>query len=91
MRVRGARTRSAKEDMITYLDVDDCHLNEINSKRHYESEDQENYREVFQRLFKEDVTKNLLTILGHLVLLGFTGDRHIYTECINYMYALKKE
>lgn len=39
------------------------------------------YRIVVQRQLEEEVTEDLFTILGHLVLLWFTGDTHT-TYCM---------
>lgn len=92
-RVRGARTRSAKEDMITCLDIDDCHPNEINSKRHCESEDQDIRR--FTGKFSRGCLRRKSPKISsqYLAILYCCGLLVIdtYKECINYMYVLKKK
>lgn len=61
--------------------MDDYHWIAINSEKHCGIE-REYHQVVLQRLFEEEVTKDLFTILGHLVLLWFTGNtqEHIQSE-----------
>lgn len=92
-RVRGARTRSAKEEMITCLDIDDCHPNEIKSKRHCESEDQDIRR--FTGKFSRGCLRRKSPKISsqYLAILYCCGLLVIdtYKECINYMYVFKKK
>ncbi len=89
-RVRGAQIQSAKENIIIHLNIDDRHAKQL---RDIVNQKESIYRVVFQRLFEEEVTEELLTILGHLVLLWFTGDKHTHThtECIGSMYCIYKK
>lgn len=72
-RVRGVPLQSAKRNAITRLIVEGHYPHALNSKERLWTRGSI-YRVVFQRLFEEKVTEDLLTILGHLVLLWFTGD-----------------
>lgn len=46
------------------------------------------HRKVLHRLFEEELPKDLLTVLGHLVLLWFTVNTHILSVLYSHTAAL---